>query len=1106
MSFFRPLWLKELLRESPLARAATLTLFAGVWVVSIQLSVPIDRATSVPGLLQAQGDQAEQIARNWVPNDLRVVVVIALLSRLFFYLVYARFLWLTADAVAGALRSDDNPVSLISMVSTEQPSSARMERARRMLSLDVLLKWAGIALLAAASATTVLALLAVWGLPSGAWLASLDLVRHVLDIAVAMLLFGLLAVWLFDIGHPDRFAESTTAERSVHLRLKGRAVLRHEIADIIWRSRYSIVCIGLFAAMTLVMDQGKDVLVGLSQASEQGEHGPIAIGVTIASVWLFAHASYLWPRVLARTQRPSTAQVRGPTPESQIVAKWWARLLGAAPMLILTLLSGAAAQSAFSGGVEDSGGWLILLCSAVSLAIGLFFFGARAVFARISKRDQDGYYEVLDTKEARYEALRGPYRFFGIPNATTNLIVVSLVFIVVIRLYALNVPGIPLALAAIAAGLTLWACILGQLSALSLRQETPWVSVLVAASGLLGAFGWTDNHRVPIFVSENVGLGRTGMAVAAGCVGACLVGYALGLVWLARATGPARRIKYVVMFLAAAALTGSVLAVASHFDGATEQVRDTSVASSKRVDEAILQWLRGLCDLEAGCPSGKLATTARADRVPADAYLVFAEGGGISAAYWTARALAGLTTKPMPAPTGSAALAPGHFAERTFAVSAASGGAIGAAAWRLCLSRSASGAGSETVNANDLNDCVDRLGRTDLLTPLVSAWLFEDVVARLVPTGSCATPGCGFMSRGLWFERSLEAAFAQDEARDSLSMRSPLNGAVGHVDPASGFAPHLFLNSTVVESGARAIASDLRIDSAQFPNAIDQQDELGAKLKLSTAAHNAARFPFVNAIGAVRHVVRPDSPDCPYQTRRAAPTRPVSTSASGAQTNFDCLHLADGAYFDNSGAQTTQDIVRAIDRVLPVEVEDPPASNDKAMLAWMAKHLRLTGIFLNHSKTSQEEQAACAAASREQPLLYDPTRPTCQGPLTFYSDLFGPVVAAVNAGGGGASSRLAESHLQSVIAEFNEQRQRPSGTDQGRTVRNAGSARPPVIPIELPLGKVPYPFGWYLSPSASQQLKCQAEATVDRSVLPYSPSGAGSRVMGSARPCPRSSL
>ena len=142
---------------------------------------------------------------------------------------------------------------------------------------------------------------------------------------------------------------------------------------------------------------------------------------------------------------------------------------------------------------------------------------------------------------------------------------------------------------------------------------------------------------------------------------------------------------------------------------------------------------------------------------------------------------------------------------------------IGAAAWRLCLSRSASGAGSEAVNAGDLDRCVEELGDADLLTPLVSAWLFEDVIGRIVPTGPCAAPGCGFMSRGLWFERSLETAFSQSKAKDSLSMRSPLNGVIGHADPASGFAPHLFLNSTVVESGGRAIASDLRIESAQFP-------------------------------------------------------------------------------------------------------------------------------------------------------------------------------------------------------------------------------------------------------------------------------------------------
>ena len=151
----------------------------------------------------------------------------------------------------------------------------------------------------------------------------------------------------------------------------------------------------------------------------------------------------------------------------------------------------------------------------------------------------------------------------------------------------------------------------------------------------------------------------------------------------------------------------------------------------------------------------------------------------------------------------------------------------------------------------------------------------------------------------------------------------------------------------------------------------------------------------------------------------------------------------------------------------------------------MARHLRLTGVFLNHSKTSQEEQAACAGTAREQALPYDPSRTTCQGPLTFYSDLLGPLVTAINAGGGGASGRLAESRLQSLITAFNERRLAGPGTDAKQIGSTAESRSPPLVPIELPLGKVSYPFGWYLSPRARDELTRQADDIVKRSAIPY---------------------
>ena len=155
--------------------------------------------------------------------------------------------------------------------------------------------------------------------------------------------------------------------------------------------------------------------------------------------------------------------------------------------------------------------------------------------------------------------------------------------------------------------------------------------------------------------------------------------------------------------------------------------------------------------------------------------------------------------------------------------------------------------------------------------------------------------------------------------------------------------PRLFLNSTVVESGERAIASDVRIDTRAFPNARDQQHELDAKLRLSTAAHNSARFPFVNAIGSLSPGPGKEADGC-LRSRSMVRRRPRPQAASapaGVQLvgrASTCLHLADGGYFDNSGAQTSQDIVRALARLLDASRGRRRArvsQAQRAMLAWL---------------------------------------------------------------------------------------------------------------------------------------------------------------------------
>ncbi|MGZ5250620.1 MAG: hypothetical protein ACXWCE_10420, partial [Caldimonas sp.] len=257
---------------------------------------------------------------------------------------------------------------------------------------------------------------------------------------------------------------------------------------------------------------------------------------------------------------------------------------------------------------------------------------------------------------------------------------------------------------------------------------------------------------------------------------------------------------------------------------------------------------------------------------------------------------------------------------------------------------------------------------------------------------------------------------------------------------------------------------------------------------------------------------------CLYQKPAAGTSG--KPSRSGSDGDKDCLHLADGGYFDNSGAQTTQDIVRELRRLLDAGDDPTLSAQQNATLRWMRTKLRLTGIFLNYGEQSSDERAKCtppaeskatakamgesttapapASVAAVSPKVsgsaatdYDPTIPTCQGPLVLFSDLLGPIVTAKNAGGTGASGRLAESRLVRVIEDFNAGSRQEVPAAPGAASSGAGTSaarlvqdRAAVVAVELRQAAVLYPLGWYLSRQASCSMQQQAEEAVASAAIP----------------------
>lgn len=225
---------------------------------------------------------------------------------------------------------------------------------------------------------------------------------------------------------------------------------------------------------------------------------------------------------------------------------------------------------------------------------------------------------------------------------------------------------------------------------------------------------------------------------------------------------------------------------------------------------------------EANRPAGNEATPF---------VVVATAGGGIRAAYWTATVLGDLHDHA------------DKFPQRTFALSGVSGGSVGATVYRALLDVPPEQLGKTCPKG--MMDCTQRILGNDFLGPLTAAMLYPDLAQRFWPIPM-------FPDRAAALEKSWEASFSK------VSGEGRLNGSLGALGDRAG-APSLFLNATWVDNGRRIVASNLRYakenpdEAESFVRSNDELAVLGYDLRLSTAAHNSARFPFVSPPGMWKH-------------------------------------------------------------------------------------------------------------------------------------------------------------------------------------------------------------------------------------------------------------
>lgn len=286
-----------------------------------------------------------------------------------------------------------------------------------------------------------------------------------------------------------------------------------------------------------------------------------------------------------------------------------------------------------------------------------------------------------------------------------------------------------------------------------------------------------------------------------------------------------------------------------------------------------------------------------------DFYIVAAEGGGLRAAYWTAAVLEQLSQQ-MPGSGGAVPAVPG-FAQRVFALSGVSGGSVGVAMWAAalwperCLDKipvaanavapPAAAAAAPAMQATTAVPAMtaasaptaSRMLGTDFLSPAVASLFYDDLAQRFVPI---AIPALD-RSRGL--EEGWERAAWRIPGR-------PLEKTIdGFYAAGCRRLPELLLNSTVAETGQRAILS--RLDVSEFVDVRSLMDLTPVRQPLSGLMLQSARFPLISPAGSVRALPTDDGGVMAWLREHLWPdTR---------------MRLVDGGYFDNSGLQTALELL-----------------------------------------------------------------------------------------------------------------------------------------------------------------------------------------------------
>jgi hypothetical protein len=267
--------------------------------------------------------------------------------------------------------------------------------------------------------------------------------------------------------------------------------------------------------------------------------------------------------------------------------------------------------------------------------------------------------------------------------------------------------------------------------------------------------------------------------------------------------------------------------------------------------------------------------------------IVVLEGGASRSAYWSAMIL-GALQDALP-----------EFHKRIFAISSVSGGSLGAAVYQRLVSAGLNGTAPTCGRFQGYAVCAQRVLQYDFLGASFFSMFTSDLLQRLAP-GALLPDRAEALERA--WERAWSAELKSGDFDQPLKIRFASSGN-------EKWLPVLLLNGSSVKTGRRIVTSDVALDvkcrssddSAELstlPSAVDFFCLTRSPVRLSTAVHNSARFPYISPAGTI-----------------------WATDGKGEPWKAD--RIVDGGYFEALGATTVSDLLIKLRKEHKLEKVEP---------------------------------------------------------------------------------------------------------------------------------------------------------------------------------------